>query len=61
MHAADAAAREKLPALPPGQRWHSELEVATSTDGRTLARLIYSMRPIVSEPPPFGLGHDLYQ
>lgn len=49
MHAADATARERLPELPEGQEWHSELEVATATDGRTLAKLIYSVRPVIGE------------
>lgn len=52
MHAADATAREKLPALPPGQEWHSELEVVTTSAGGTLARLVYSIRPHVTELRP---------
>lgn len=49
MHAADRTAREKLPPLPEGQEWHAELDVALTADGRTLARLTYTVRSIVGE------------
>lgn len=52
MHAGDAEARKKLPALPSGYEWHAELTIGSAGGDAISASIAYTVRPMLGELRP---------